>query len=419
MAAARRRPFPRENDAPKAHAIVKRMRARRSSIVALLSAVVGGVAAVGVGTWAGWLGGGAAPFVVEAPAVQPVETAAVLPAGAFDPARIYRQRSSGVVTIDAVFADGTGAASQGSGFVVSSDGTILTSAHVVTDAGTRSPGDVVRPATRIFVGFADRDRIAATIVGWDVFADVGVVRVDPRQHALLPLPLGSSAAVQVGDPVAAIGSPFGKEGSLSVGVVSATRRSIESLTSSYNLVDAIQTDAPINHGNSGGPLFDSRGRVIGINAQIRSSSGAAEGVGFAVPIDVAQRSLRQIDATGRVRYAFVGIRSEDLTPSIARVLRYPVPEGAVIDRVDPGTGAAAAGLRGGTRNVQVNGTTFRVGGDVIVRIAGRRVRSADDVARIVSVGLEPGQVVPFQVYRGKKRLVVNVRLGERAPTGPG
>ena len=393
--------------------------ARQSLLVSLLAAVVGGVAAVGVGSWAGWLGGSAAPLAVEAPVLPPVETAAVLPPGAFDPARIYRLRSSGVVTIDAVFADASAANSQGSGFVVSSDGTILTSAHVVTDAGSRSPGEAVRPATRIFVEFDDRDRIAATIVGWDVFADVGVVRVDPRQHALIPVPLGSSAAVEVGDPVAAIGSPFGKEGSLSVGVVSATRRSIESLTSSYNLVDAIQTDAPINHGNSGGPLFDGRGRVVGINAQIRSSTGAGEGVGFAVPIDIAQRSLRQISATGRVRYAFVGIRSQDLTPSIARALHYPVPEGAVIDRVDPGTGAAAAGLRGGTRNAEVNGATFRVGGDVIVQIAGRRVRSADDVARIVSIGLEPGQVVPFQVLRGKKRLVVNVRLGERASTEPG
>ena len=233
------------------------------------------------------------------------------------------------------------------------------------------------------------------------------------------MPLGESSGVRVGDPVAAIGSPFGNEGSLSVGVVSATRRSIASLTSDYNLVDAIQTDAPINHGNSGGPLFDRGGRVIGISAQIRSSSGTAEGVGFAVPIDAARSALRQIVATGHVRYAFVGIRSEDLTPSIARVLAYPVAEGAVIDRVDAGTGAAAAGLRGGTRNVEVNGATFRVGGDVIVAIAGRPVRGADDVARIVATGLMPGQLVPFTVLRGKQRLIVKVKLGERSPASGG
>lgn len=397
------------------------MRPRQSVVLAFLAAVAGGVAAVGIGTWAGWIG--------RDPAVSPVATrpattialpeiATAPTSGVFDPARIYRQRSSGVVTIDAVFAGGSGSASQGSGFIVATDGTILTSAHVITDAGS-GDGAVVHAATKVYVEFDDRDRVAATIVGWDVFSDVGVLKVDPRQHALLPVPLGDSAAVRVGDPVAAIGSPFGNEGSLSVGVVSATRRSIASLTSDYNLVDAIQTDAPINHGNSGGPLFDRGGRVIGISAQIRSSSGAAEGVGFAVPIDAARHALRQIIATGHVRYAFVGIRSEDLTPSIARVLGYPVAEGAVIDRVDPGTGAAAAGLRGGTRSVAVNGATFRVGGDVIVGIADRRVRSADDVARIVAVGLEPGQVVPFTVLRGEKRLVVKVRLGERASASGG
>src|SRR5262249_5249208 len=155
------------------------------------------------------------------------------------------------------------------------------------------------------------------VVGWDVFDDVGVIRVDPKAHLLDPVPLGRSERVRVGEPVAVIGSPFGNENSLSVGVVSATHRSIAALTSSYRLADAIQTDAPINHGNSGGPLFDSRGLVIGINSQIRSDTGTADGVGFAVPIDSAKRSLRQLVATGKVAYAYVGIRTEDLTPSIA------------------------------------------------------------------------------------------------------
>lgn len=261
--------------------------------------------------------------------------------------------------------------------------------------------------------------MAATIVGWDVFSDIGVLKVDPRQHALLPVPLGESADVRVGDPVAAIGSPFGNEGSLSVGVVSATRRSIASLTSNFNLVDAIQLDAPINHGNSGGPVFDRAGRVIGTSAQVRSNSGVAEGVGFAVPIDAPRRALNQILATGRARYALVENRSEDLTPSRARVLGYPVPEGAVIDRVDPRAAAAAAGLRGGTRNAEVNGATFRVGGDVIVTITGQPIRSADDVSRVVATGLEPEQIVPFTVLRGKRRLVVKVRLGERLPATTG
>lgn len=402
---------------------------RRLTVAFLLvvAALAGGVAAVGVGSWAGWIGGDNGGPTVVLPATEAADgldaesgaAAAITSSGgdAFAAAAIYKQRSSGVVTIFATFP-GDGATAQGSGFVVAGDGTILTSAHVITDAGTAGTSLPARAASRIFVEFADRDRIPATIVGWDVFSDVGVIRVDPKLHALLPVPLGRSALVQVGDPVAAIGSPFGNEGSLSVGVVSAVRRSVESLTSAYNLVDAIQTDAPINHGNSGGPLFDRAGRVIGINAQIRSTSGSAEGVGFAVPIDIARRALGELTATGRVRYAFVGIRSEDLTPAVARALRYAVAEGAVIERVDAGTAAAVAGLRGGTRDATVNGTTYRVGGDIIVGIAGRKVRSSDDVARIIGLELRPGQQVDFAIVRDGKRLTLPVRLGERAaPSG--
>src|SRR5204863_8597601 len=161
---------------------------------------------------------------------------------------------------------------------------------------------------------------------------VGVLKVDPGSHAVAPVPLGNSASVVVGQPVAAIGSPFGNADSLATGVVSAVHRSIDSLTSEFVVPDAIQTDAPINHGNSGGPLFDARGQVIGINAQIRSDSGSAEGVGFAVPINAARRSMTQLIATGRVSYAFVGIETEDLIPSIAKQLGYPVSHGAVVTR---------------------------------------------------------------------------------------
>ncbi len=248
------------------------------------------------------------------------------------------------------------------------------------------------PARSVFVEFQDRDRVSARVVGWDVFDDVGVLRVDPKAHALVPLPLGDSSRVAVGEPVAAIGSPFGNENSLTVGVVSATQRSIESLTSRYDLVDAIQVDAPINHGNSGGPLFDAAGRVIGINAQIRSDSGNAEGVGFAVPIDAARRSMEQLLATGKVAYAYVGITHRG---SHSRA-RAQVRLSGAVRRRDHLRAARQlrrqrSGLRGGIEERDFNGAAFTYGGDVIVAIDGRPVRSAADVVRAVTERLRPGQ----------------------------
>jgi S1-C subfamily serine protease len=336
--------------------------------------------------------------------------------GAFDPAAIYAERSAGVVTIFSVFGSGgSTTAAQGSGFVVSRDGVILTNSHVITTAGEGAAS--ARPADSVYVEFRDRDRVAARIVGWDVFDDVGVIRVDPKAHVLAPLPLGDSGRVVVGEPVAAIGSPFGNENSLAVGVVSATERSIESLTSQYNLVDAIQVDAPINHGNSGGPLFDARGYVIGINAQIRSDTGNAEGVGFAVPINAARRSMEQLLATGKVAYAYVGVTSEDLTPGIARRFGYPVRYGAVITSVRPGSPGARAGLRGGSGERDFNGATFTIGGDVLVAVDGRAVRSASDVVRIVTSRLRPGQASTFTIFRDGKRRSVRVVLDDR-PQNP-
>ncbi len=317
-----------------------------------------------------------------------------------------------MVTIYTVFGSGPSAsAAQGSGFVVSTNGVILTDSHVITTAGTGSGS--VRPARSVYVEFKDRDRVVAKVVGWDVFGDVGVLAVDPGAHALAPLPLGDSSRVVVGEPVAAIGSPFGNENSLAVGVVSATQRSIESLTSQYNLVDAIQTDAPINHGNTGGPLIDAQGRVIGITAQIRSDSGNAEGVGFAVPIDAARRSMDQLLANGRVAYAYVGITTEDLTPGIARSFGYPVRYGAVITSVKPGSPGAKAGLRGGNRQRDFNGETVTYGGDVLVAVDGRAVRSAADVVRVVTERLRPGETATFTVVRDGRRLNVRVVLAER------
>ena len=243
-------------------------------------------------------------------------------------------------------------------------------------------------------------------------------KVNPADHRLDAVPLGDSSQVRVGEPVAAIGSPFGNVNSLSVGVVSATERSIDSLTSQYSLVDAIQTDASINHGNSGGPLFDADGRVIGINAQIRSDSGSAEGVGFAVPIDSARRSMTQLIATGRVSYAYVGIETEDLIPTIAKRLGYTVSHGAVVTTVKAHAPGSEAGLQAGTDRREVLGSPFVSGGDVIVSIAGSPVRSAEDVVRVVTEQLSPGQSVPVTFIRGGRRHRVTVTLAER-PANPG
>ncbi len=398
------------------------MSARLLSIVALVCAALGAAVALAVARATGWIGAShtqtivlSAPGVAPAPSVAAARSAAKPLAGnGFDPARIYAQRSAGVVTIYAVFAAAQ-ESTQGSGFVVSSDGVILTNSHVITTAG-QDPTATPRAADALYVEFADHDRVAAKVVGWDLFDDVGVLRVDPRQHAVSPVPLGNSAAVRVGDPVAVIGSPFGNENSLAVGVVSATRRSINSLTSpDYDLIDAIQTDAPINHGNSGGPMFDARGRVVGISAQIRSASGNAEGVAFAVPINSARRSLRQLLADGRVHYAFVGIHTESLTPSIAQRFHYAVSRGAIVSRVVGGTPATAAGFKAATKQNDFEGQQVAVGGDVVVAIDGIPVTSADDVVRIVTEQLLPGQTARFSIVRGTVRRTLAVRLAERPP----
>ena len=395
-----------------------RERSAPIAIVAIVAAVIGGVSVLVVGKAAGWLSSGTKKtIVVQTPAVSQAvaapraavsSSAKPLVGNGFAPSRIYSTRSPGVVTIYAIYG---GQEAQGSGFVVSPKGYILTNSHVITNAGDGS--GKVSAADRLFVEFQDHDRVAAKIVGWDIYDDVGLIKVDPADHRLDPVPLGDSAQVKVGQPVAAIGSPFGNVNSLSVGVVSATERSISSLTSQYILVDAIQIDAAINHGNSGGPLFDARGRVIGINAQIRTDSGSAEGVGFAVPIDSARRSMTQLVAAGRVSYAFVGIETEDLIPSIAKRLHYPVWHGAVVTKVNPNTPGAQAGLRAGTVSQHLLGSPFVSGGDVIVSIAGHSVRSAEDVVRVVTEEVSPGQSVPITFIRAGRRHQVTVKLAER------
>jgi 2-alkenal reductase len=402
------------------------------AVVAIVCAFLGAVGALLIGKGAGWLDGDATQTVVltasqpGTPASNPVDgnaDAKPLPGNDFDPAEIYHERAAGVVTIVAVFGSGQNAASadaaQGSGFVVSPQGYILTNSHVITTAGEGDATATAEAASSVFVEFRDHDRVRARVVGWDVYDDVGLLKLDPGEHQLTPLPLGDSSQVVVGEPVAAIGSPFGNESSLSVGVVSATERSIASLTSSYDLVDAIQTDAPINRGNSGGPMFDPRGRVIGINAQIRSDSGNAEGVGFAVPINSARRSMEQLIKTGKVRYAWLGVSTLTLTPKLAEHFGYSQSHGAAVQTVVNGSPAADAGIQGGGSEKIYTGIGFRPGGDLIVAIDGAPVRTAEDVVRAITEGRLPGQTTHLTVLRGSKRVDVAIRLGERPATPPG
>jgi 2-alkenal reductase len=403
------------------------------AVVAVVSALLGGAFVLVVGKAVGWVDDDAATqtVVVQAangqptPASDPVEQSAAKPliGNGFDATEIYAKRAAGVVTINALFKGDSGAvddtAAQGSGFVVSAGGYILTNSHVITTAGETAPNEKPEAAEKVYVQYRDGERVPAEVVGWDVYDDVGLVKVEPADHSLSPVPLGDSSQVVVGEPVAAIGSPFGQESSLSVGVVSATERSIGALTSpGYNLVDAIQTDAPINRGNSGGPMFNARGEVIGINAQIRSESGNAEGVGFAVPINAAKRSMVQLVESGRVRYAWLGVTTRTVTPRLAERFEFGAGRGAAIQEVVPESPASKAGLRGGGKPALFEGVEFMPGGDLIVAVDGRPIETSEDVVRVLSQQRLPGQRVRLTILRGSERRVVAVVLGERPATPP-
>ena len=283
----------------------------RSGALLVGCGVVGAVAALAVAGAGGLLGG---DTTVERVAVPPPDAGATspislpkTPAGGLDAQQLYKDRSPGVVTIDVVFKDGS--VFSGSGFVVNAKtGLILTNSHVITNSGTVTDPNAVHPGDHVYVEQLDGERAEAKVVGFDLFDDVGVLRVDPSKMHLQPVPLGQTSSVAVGEPVAAIGSPFGEEGSLSIGVVSQIARQIPTPAGvCFSTAGAIQTDAAINHGNSGGPLFDAAGNVIGINAQIdtdaKSADQGSQGVGFAVPIDAAKESLRQILKSGKPRYS--------------------------------------------------------------------------------------------------------------------
>jgi len=338
----------------------------------------------------------------------------------FDPESVYQSAAPGVVTVLSIFPGGSlssilggggRSAAEGSGFVVSDQGEIATNAHVVTDADQTGASGPIHEADEVYVEFGDRNRVRADIVGFDPNADVALLKVDPDGLDLKPLTLATSENVTVGQPVAAIGSPFEQEQSLSVGVVSATDRSIESLTR-FQIDGAIQTDAAINPGNSGGPLLDADAHVVGINQQISTQSGGNEGVGFAVPIRLVAHSLDELRSNGEVKYAYIGVTTEPIYPQLAERLDLPTDSGALIASVKDGSPADEAGLRGSDQQIRFQGQQVDAGGDVITSIDGEKIIQETDLPELISRH-DPGDTIDVGIIRDGEQQTVEVTLGER------
>ena len=295
----------------------------------------------------------------------------------------------------------------GSGFVMDKAGHIVTNYHVV--AGARS----------VEVSFSNNDNMKARVVGSDPSTDLAVLQVDARSRALTPLPFGNSDLVRVGDSVVAIGNPLGYDRSVTAGIVSAVQRAI-SAPNQYPIDHVIQTDAPINHGNSGGPLINSRGQVVGVAAQIATGNTGSDGtigIGFAIPVNTVRTVVAQLIKKGKVEHAFIGITAKPVTAQIARLFRLPSQSGLLVATVQPGSGAAAAGLRAGPDTAVVSGESWPIGGDLIVSADGVPLSSIDQLRDLIAAK-QPGQSLSLVVYRGTKKLTLDVKLG-RQPSSPG
>src|SRR5712692_6636782 len=319
--------------------------------------------------------------------------------------RVYRQVSPAVANILTkateydFFMDPVPVEGAGSGFVIDEKGYILTNFHVVQEAQS------------LEVVLGDQSRYPAKFIGADQRNDVALVKIEPKGKHLVALSLGDSAALQVGQKVLAIGNPFGFQSTLTTGVVSAIGRTVQ--TSQTTFIDeAIQTDAAINRGNSGGPLINSRGEVIGINSAIYTPTGTTAGIGFAIPINTAKTIANDLITTGRVHRAFLGVETMVLAGGLAEALDLPVQEGLLVEVVTKAGPAAAAGIRGGDRIVQAGMRRFYAGGDVLVAIDGQKVANQFDVNLILNHH-RPGDKVTVTLYRGGKKMDVPVTLGER------
>jgi S1-C subfamily serine protease len=290
----------------------------------------------------------------------------------------------------------------GSGFVMDKAGHIVTNYHVI--AGARS----------VEVSFSNSDNMKARVIGSDPSTDLAVLQIDARSRALTPLAFGNSDNVHVGDSVVAIGNPLGYDRSVTAGIVSAVQRAITA-PNQYPIDHVIQTDAPINHGNSGGPLINSGGQVVGVAAQIATGNSGSDGnigIGFAIPINTVRTVVAQLIKEGKVEHAFIGITAKPVTARIARLFRLPSRSGLLVATVQPGSGAAAAGLRAGTNTAVVSGESWPIGGDLILSADGVALTSVDQLRDLISAK-QPGQSISLVVYRGTKKLKLNVKLGRQ------
>jgi S1-C subfamily serine protease len=384
----------------------------------LVAAVVGAALALGGAALFGKLGSHTTIKQVSPLAQGGFNNASLQPAvtKGLTPEQIYRHDAPGVVQITATTVTQTTdpfsfqpqlqtEQSLGSGFVIDKAGHIVTNYHVI------------QGAQKLRVSFSGQDQIAATVVGSDPATDTAVLKVDVHARALTPLPLGNSDAVTVGDTVYAIGNPFGFTRTLTSGLVSAVQRQILAPTAAQLEIDhAIQTDAAINHGNSGGPLIDAAGRVIGVTSQISTGNTGQQGnigIGFAIPINTVRNVAAQIIKTGKAQHPFVGISSAPITRQLATLFKLPTAQGLLVESVQSGSGAQKAGLKAGQTKVVVGGNSYAIGGDIIVGVDGHKVSTVEELRDAIAQR-KPGDKVKLEIYRGDSRKTVSVTLG-RAP----
>ena len=372
--------------------------------------VAGGLAGLVLATGAFYLGQGyAGGTAVSAPIVQTIGKTSAL-----DAAAIYKADAPGTTLVESRLSGGQGlfglgggqGTALGSGFVVDAQGRVLTNYHVVDGA------------SKIEVTLQDEKSYDATLVGSDPSSDLAVLKIDAPASELRPLPLGDSSKVGVGSPVVAIGNPLGLSGSETQGIVSALERDIQA-PNGFTITGAMQTDAAITNGSSGGPLIDANGRVIGINSQVaanQTGTAQAEGVGFAVPINTAKDVLSQIEKTGSVSHPYLGISGVGITPEVSGL--FPTDKGVAVSQVAPGGPADAAGIRGGRRAVYIGGQLVAVSGDVIVAVEGKPVKDMGDLQNAIS-NESVGQTVTLKVRRGSGTVEVPVTLANRPYNPPG